>query len=239
MSEELMNAVAELIRDQRVVEQLERMAAGRLPPDELAELERRAADDPSLRAALALCRPPEPGFHDRLAQAARSSLGGPSPARRLRWRRSMTWWSSGAAVAAAAAALLLFVRGEAPADLPAYRLSIAGTSEYRAAQPAGRDLVELGAGGALELVLRPAVRVAEPVEAWFFAVDGDRVEPVSLALERDASGAMRATGTVGEWAARPILLVAIGRAGRAPAPADARARAAGWRWIEQPIRLRR
>ena len=234
MSEELMQLVAELIRDQRVIAQLELLAAGRLPADELAELEKRAADDPALRDAIGLCRPPGPGFHDRLAQAAQSSLETPARPRR---RRAIIW--GGGVALAAAAALLLFMRtSQGPTGLPEYRLSASGSDEYRSAEPAEREVVELARGGSIELLLRPAVRVGEPVDAWFFAVDDDRMEPVSLDLERDASGAIRATGRVGDWAGSDILLVAIGRAD-APSPADARARAAGWRWIEQPIRLRR
>jgi hypothetical protein len=232
---ELMDKLAEIIRDERLVEELQRMAAGRLSPGEVEELERRAEGDPALREAIALCTPVSPDFHQRLADAARASLAAkPVVARRAR-RARVAWILAGAA--AAAAVLLVPRRGGPPGafELPEYRASISGVDEYRA-PTAG---VRLRAGGPIRILLRPAVRVGEPVEAWFFLARADRIEPIALAVETDPSGAVRATGTVGEWGAQAKVLAAIGPKGRAPTLDDVRARAAEWRWLEQEVHVER
>lgn len=233
---ELMDKLAEIIRDERVVEQLQRMAAGRLSPAETAELERRAEGDPALREAMALCAPVSPDFHARLAEAARASLAA-RPAAARRTRRARVAWILAGAAAAAAAVLLVSRRGGPPGafDLPDYRASISGVDEYRAATAD----VRLRAGGPIRIHLRPAVRVEEPVEAWFFLARADRIEPIALSVETDPSGAVRATGTVGDWAGEVNVLAAIGPKGRAPAPGEVRARAAGWRWLEQVVHVER
>jgi hypothetical protein len=84
-------------------------------------------------------------------------------------------------------------------------------------------------------VLRPAVRAAAPVGAWFFTRRGDEVAPAPLQVQIDPSGAVLATGAVGPWAERATLLVAVGPAGRPPSPAEARGQASGWRWLARSI----
>ncbi|HTE56212.1 MAG TPA: hypothetical protein VK698_35410 [Kofleriaceae bacterium] len=296
---ELMAALAEIIRDERLREELERMAAGQLGEAEQVELERRARSDPALRDALALCRPPAPGFHERLARAALVSLGGareaaqepaqaavrapaasssaaspsgrdPTDADRSeadpteadaagrrravtaaprppRWRRRTAWAAAGTALAAAAG-LLLVGRGRGDAiDLRGYRLEVSGASEFRGepgapfhpGEPRDDQPVALIPGGRIQIVLRPSVRTSAPVDAWFFVERANQIEPISLTVEVDRSGAIRATGVAGAWGDDARLVVALGPPGRAPALDDARARAGGWRWLTRRLRLAR
>ena len=261
---DLMEALATITRDERLRDELERMAAGRLSAEEVAALERRAASDQALRAAIELCRPRTTEFHRELARAARASLAAADPAppagppadparpadelaaRRAQRphtpraiRRRAAW---GAAIAglAVAAAIALVVRAPpaATAALPDYTLEVTAATGLRAdppAAPSSADPIELTAGGRVRIVLRPAVRAAAPVGAWFFVRRGDEVAPAPLQAEIDPSGAVLATGTVGPWAERATLIVAIGPAGRAPRPAEARTRASGWRWLARAI----
>jgi O-6-methylguanine DNA methyltransferase len=95
---------------------------------------------------------------------------------------------------AAIVAVVLLSPGP-PDELPSYRATVSGAMEYRAES----ETPSLLAGGPLEIVLRPATKVNTSIGAWFFVVHGEQIEPLSLSIEIDPSGSVRAIGTVGDW----------------------------------------
>ena len=158
---DLMEALAMITRDERLRDELERMAAGRLSAERIAALERRAGSDEELRAAIELCRPRPTQLHHELARAALATLAaadptdrpsepapsmdelaarrdGPRPAIRAGHRRAL--WGAAIAGLAAAAAVLLVMRGRPglTAALPEYTLEVAAATELRAG-PAPTD----------------------------------------------------------------------------------------------------
>jgi hypothetical protein len=226
-----MAALAEIIRDERLLSQLERMASGGLDAAEQAALEERAKSDPTLQRALELCRPRADEFHQRLAQAAQTAMA-PARRRRPHWARRYAVAIGGVAAAVIAAVVLLAPGPQA--ELPTYRATVTGAMEYRSES----ETPALLAGGPLEIVLRPATKVPAPIQAWFFVQHGGQLEPLSLAIEIDPSGSVRAVGTVGDWGDEATLVMAVS-SDRAPSREEAAARASGWRWAEQKIRINR
>lgn len=256
---DLMEALAKTVRDEQILRQLERLAAGELPAPERQALEQLAEQDPELKAAMALCVPKAPDFHERLAKQAlaRMNAGAPAesvqpislsastalrPARRpwgARWTR---WAAPVLAVGAAAVAAFIFWApgAERSAALPSYEpmVVVSGERTFRAAGAPKTPTLTLKPGDSIELRLRPQTRAHSPVNAWVFVVQGALVQPVELALEVDPSGAVRAQGQVGAWSSnieQPAeLLVAVGSS--KPSPAQVRSRDGRWRWMARAFR---
>ncbi|MEM7517868.1 MAG: hypothetical protein AAF368_13215, partial [Planctomycetota bacterium] len=80
MKEEgLMSQIAQVVDDQKVVSQLEKLAAGQLSTKERQALEEAASTDAALRRAVALCAPMNETFNARLAMSMQRSLRPDAP----------------------------------------------------------------------------------------------------------------------------------------------------------------
>ncbi|MER2559942.1 MAG: hypothetical protein ABTQ32_04440 [Myxococcaceae bacterium] len=120
---------------------LERLAAGELSPAERLDLERRAANDPALREAIALHRPLDAARRDAIVDR----LVTPAPV-----RRGALVAAAGLIAIAASVTLFVFTR---PAAVT-YTLEATGEAAVRGSDTAGA--VHLGPGSKLRLLARPA-----------------------------------------------------------------------------------
>ncbi|MEQ8276921.1 MAG: hypothetical protein RMA76_25985 [Deltaproteobacteria bacterium] len=222
---ELMDAIVEVARDERQVDQLARLAAGELSEPERAELMRAAEQDPALMRVVELCEPKADAFFEQLADGAEQAM----KVHTIRPTRAL--WIGGAGALAASLVAGFLLLGQ-PTPLPDYSGRVQVAVEYRSEDAA----IEARVGDRFTMLLRPATRVGREVDAWLFVVKGDAVTPVDVTLERDASGAVRASGTVGSWGAAQIV-AAVGD-GMAPNVAQVQGRDPAWRWVVQPVQTR-
>lgn len=237
-----MDAISEIIRDERQLEALRDLAAGRLTDDERRALEQRAQTDDALREAMAMCETKPDEFYEQLATDALAQMKKRTALpRRGRtassYRRRM--WVGGAAaiVAAVAASAVLVVRSNESARLPDYSARIIAAQEFRADTKDPNDVVSLTLDDTFVVVLRPAVRVEAPVDAWLFVDEDGALRPLDADLEHDVSGAIRAKAVVGSWGRPAELIIAVGPRDQPPSAQDVRSRPTKWRWMVRKLRV--
>jgi hypothetical protein len=164
---------------------------------------------------------------DRLTERALSELtAAPMPPRApvvpLRSRRLR--WAALAVPLAAAASLLLLLR-PAPAELPSYGAEIVLGGERATRGAAEAPELVFRPSAPFELRLRPASRVATPVEARLYLDSGSARQPLQASIETTASGVLSVRGrlpaTLASLEASQLLIV-IAPAGVLPAnlPSD-------------------
>lgn len=245
MNDDLLRRLGDLARTEEEEEQRrldprwDALAAGALPPAEVARLEAEARQTPEGRAAWEAFRPLDPGFRERLRSAARRQVGAPESAAAppapaserpgaavLPWvprRRRLA--AAVVAMTAAVAAMLLVVLRPAPGPLPPYQLGFSGGERAVRGGPAGpsqggEGVPVLRPGSRLELVLRPQRPVGGRVAVAAFRAGEGEVQPWPVPLEIAASGAVRVAGVVGEEIPLPPgewdLILAVGRPRRLP-----------------------
>ncbi len=210
-----------------------RVAAGTATPSELAALEAEAQSDPSVRAMLDMCRPPDASEDGRLA----GTLARGVRERKGRSRRRWAGLSVAMAVAASAALWIALPPKEA---LPAYAVEVGrGESEVRGGD--APDVTELFPSSRLRLVLRPAAPPSGAVVFTAFVRSERGLEPWPAPLEISARGAARLDARVGTlWPDRTGDLTLVFLVGREAATlAQAEASSPGpWRRVEHPIHIR-
>ncbi len=226
--DELMDALGETARDRDLDPRWERLAAGELSDEELAELRADAGDEAdALEAAFAplddadqadfvgaILGDSNAAAPEVVAAAAESSTSeaAVAVAPPTRGRSSGTGARSGsrrgfiagAAAVAVAAGVALFVwLPESTPALPAYAASVHGgarTDRGADAEAGGR----FRAGDRVELRLRPSTETSIPVHAAVFRAAGTgEPERLSLPLEVASSGAVRLTALASELLPEP------------------------------------
>ncbi|MBO6933428.1 MAG: twin-arginine translocation signal domain-containing protein [Deltaproteobacteria bacterium] len=219
--EELMDALGETARERELDPRWEKLAAGELTDDELAELRADAGDEAdALEAAFApLDDDDQAGFLDAILGAP-SEVGEPSsevaeavpvrseaPARssgaaaRTGSRRGFV---VGAAAIALAAGIALFVwLPQSTPELPEYAASVHGgaqTQRGAEGEAGGRFRAE----DRVELRLRPSTETSIPVHAAVFRTSGaGEPERLNLPIDVAASGAVRLTALASELLPEP------------------------------------
>lgn len=164
--------------------------------------------DPALLAALAPLDERELGDIQAQVRPQRDVL----PFRR--------WWVAAVPLAAAAAAAVFLLRPTAPA-LPRYELTVRsqGAQVWRSGEAAPSGRPSFREGTRFDFVLRPAARVEGEVELRAVRVRGEARTDWEPNVDRDPSGALRITGTVGpDLPAEPggwTLVFEVGRPGEA------------------------
>ena len=213
--EELMDALGETARDRELDPRWEKLAAGELSDEELAELRADAGEEAAaLEAAFA---PLEEDDHADFVSAILGADAQPAPvasvdprpkrvpeSRGARGRRiSRRGFLVGATAIglAAAIALAVWVPQSTPA-LPEYAASVHGGARTQRGgdTPEGR----FRADDRVELRLRPSTETAIPVHAAVFRSRRDGAsERVSLPIEVAASGAVRMSARASELLPEP------------------------------------
>ncbi len=222
--DELMTRLGEAARDRAGEEDdevWEQLAAGLLPPERLAELERQAAGSPEIALRLRTFRPLDAGFKDRVARG----LGAPAAPVPVRPRRAARWVGAAAGLALAAG-LLVMVSRPPPSALPAYTLSAQGDSALRGDPQAPSQPLTLSPSSRVQLLLRPAQPVDGEVAARLYTSTGGVPAQWDAPLERSPEGALRLSApasAIPRGGDRPTaLLVFVGRPGALPSsPAEA------------------
>jgi hypothetical protein len=181
--------VAAHAREQRQDdERLEALAAGRLTSAERQELERRASDDPELRAALELCQPLDEDARARIIDGTSAT---PSKVVSLRARAARRWVTTGLALAAALGATVLLPRLLQGRSSAQYTLEVSGDAEMRGAAREG--LVKVSRLSHLTMVARPVRAVGAPPTARVFVTtaSGPERRAIDVAPEISPDGAVR------------------------------------------------
>jgi hypothetical protein len=185
---------------------------------------------------------------DRIAAAiSETPTGVVSLEGRRRAKRRWVTWLAVPLAAAAAVLLVVFPRPPEAAMLPGYELvATGGVREVRGVEEElPSRLQRLGPRSVLDVKLRPATTVEGTVLVAAFAVQGDRVEPVSPAIVVAESGAVSVraeAGAVfgdrrGRWDLR-ILLIRPQLAMKLPKLAAGGAGSGrGWQRLTVPIEL--
>ncbi|MEQ9495562.1 MAG: hypothetical protein RIT81_01860 [Deltaproteobacteria bacterium] len=210
-----------------------RVAAGTATPSELAALEAEARHDPSVRAMLEACRPPDATADERLAANLSRGI-------RQRKGRSRRRWAGLSVAMAVAASAVLWIALPPKEALPAYAIEVGrGESEMRGGD--APELTELLPSSRLRLVLRPEVPPSGRVVFTAFVESERGLEPWPAPLEISERGAARLDERVGTlWPNRTgdlTLVFLIGRRDATLEQAAVRSTEA-WRRVEHPIRIR-
>jgi hypothetical protein len=159
-------------------------AAARRLDGELAQLESAPADDLAVERAVSELR--------RGVAASSSGVVERSRARRARFLAA-------GATAAAAAAAVWVVGVRQPAQLPDYTIAVlaGGAEPERALGASGpATTIRVRPGGTLEVVARPATRVAVPIDARAYVIHDDEVSPWDAEIEITPEGAARIHGAI-------------------------------------------
>lgn len=231
------------------------LARGDASAEDIAALERMAADDPAAGEALALFRPVGDAAQSRYADAIIAELGrGAEAAPAVKAapprieppvkRRAIRWVAPAAAGLAMAAAIALFVGQRSPGGaLPSYAVTFSGGEATSRSEPVA-PVPELAAGSRFTIALRPATSVAGSIGARVFLVQGDTLEPVEAEVKVSADGAVRLSVRLGDAIdarAGGAEIVAVVARPEALPPATARARdlveGGDRRVIRQPVRI--
>jgi hypothetical protein len=164
-------------------------AAARREEHDLAQLEAEPLDELAVERALVRLRVETGGVRSGVVAHPKASR---------RWARS---WTIGATVAAAAATLLvLWHPAHRQPDLPEYTIALlAGGAETERALPSHDTplSVRIRPGGSLDVVARPATRVAGPVEARAYLVHDGHASPWDAAIEIAPGGSAHVHGMIG------------------------------------------
>ncbi len=195
MSDPLLEQLGRLARAQAEADDpFERLALGRLTPDELEALEREARSNPDVALKLELFRPLGGAVVDRTLEVLSTSRPAtpqqPPIATGSARRR---WGLFVGATLALAASLWLIVR-PAQVEWPAYSLAVTGEQTTRGSEPAPQ--VRLGAGSTLRLVARPATSVVGQVPAYAFVQREGQVQVWSAPIQRAPGGSVKIEGPV-------------------------------------------
>lgn len=215
--DKLIQALDDLIHDQDAAESLPAalrdLSEGRLSPEEVAQLETLAGDDPAASRDLELFRPLDEAFTLQLIATADRALRATPPvapvidlaAARARGRPRKRALTVGAGLVASLAAALAFLLLR-PADvhpppeaLPAYVLDVEGGDRaVRSAEQAAEGTRPvLAADSWISFVLRPRQAVDVPLAARAFVRRGGVVQPVASPVDAAPSGAFRLQGRAG------------------------------------------
>ncbi len=198
--DEILARVGEHVRGEQKDDALfERVARGEATPEELAELERAAADDAELAARLAASRPLDADVIDRIAARAPKPAPVVPIASRSRLRQRLVLAAGPLALAAAMLFYFTSQRGPSLAELPAYAVSATGEQAMRGpAEPAARLRVSRSPArdAKFEIVLRPATAPAGKVVAYAFTFATPAADPAPLEakVEIAPEGAVRLSG---------------------------------------------
>lgn len=225
----------------------DRLARGELAPAEEAQLRERAAVDPEIARLYEAFRPLDDAAKQRIAERVAAGLGQPRVA--LVWRRAA--FIAGPLAAAAVVVLALRLQRQAgpAALLPEYALDVSGGDRAtRSGNAVENGPVELHRASRLELVLRPATTVQQPVAVHAFLVQGSDVRPWAVPMERSPDGAVRVAGEAGTLLAVPpgswdLVFTVSAESAAAPDPDDVARAVRGeggarpWRLLDARVRL--
>lgn len=228
---------------------LERLNAGDLPADEVAELERQAETDEETAMLLSAYRPLDAGARERIAAdlAAHVPHGAAANVHSIsraaqrpakgQWRARA--YAGAATLALAAGIAFVITRAPASAALPPYALEVTEAASLRGpssangaavpADPAARTRgcnLRASARGSFEVLARTDQPGAGDITAAAFVVHGGSVDPWTGALEVSPAGSVRIADSAGLLRGASELRLVVGRKAQL-APADARAKAVG------------
>lgn len=164
------------------------------------------------------------GAGESAARPANDAAGAPSSRRR---------WVGAVALAtslAAAAAFALIVRSGRPPPLPGYAITVTGEHDERATPAPDGDVVRLGPGARLRIVLRPDHRVEGPIAVRGFLARADRWTAWDVPATVAPDGAVLILGAREDLfpGAAPglcTIALAVGRKDALPSNPDALAQA--------------
>ncbi|MFT3765383.1 MAG: hypothetical protein QM820_07705 [Minicystis sp.] len=164
------------------------------------------------------------GAGESAARPANDAAGAPSSRRR---------WVGAVALAtslAAAAAFALIVRWGRPPPLPGYAITVTGEHDERATPAPDGDVVRLGPGARLRIVLRPDHRVEGPIAVRGFLARANRWTAWDVPATVAPDGAVLILGAREDLfpGAAPglcTIALAVGRKDALPSTPDALARA--------------
>lgn len=251
----LLRRVGDALREPDVLDdpRWDALAAGELDEAGVAELRALALRDPEARAAFEVFQPLDDATHAALESLFRAeSESEPAPESEpaevvsISRHRRYRWAGAGATILAVAAALILMIRPSASPLLAPYQLEVGrGEQAYRSAAGEPADLLEVTPATRLDLVLRPATRVDEPVGVEVFLREGGDLRGLDVEAKVAPGGAIEVTGVVGEVITdapgRYDLVLVVGRRAEVQGlPTDARALPSGgsWQVFVQPLEVR-
>jgi hypothetical protein len=189
----LLDQLGRLARERSAAEAadeiFERLAHGKLSPQELHALEARAKTDPAVALKLELFRPLGPAAVDRALAALR-----PVPLPEVTRLPNRRRWIQAGAVGLALAASVALLLWPAQVPSPGYTLTVTGEQLTRGSDPAAG--VTVGPGSTLRLIARPATAVTQPVAVHGFLVREGQVRPWVPPMDRAPEGAVKIEGPV-------------------------------------------
>ncbi len=190
----------------------EQVAMGTLPPQQLADLEKKAASSPEVAERLRVFRPLSPEVKARIAHGV-SRTAAPAHAMRAKPPR---WWVPTVGLALAATLVTVVMQQASPPPLPEYALTATGDSQLRGgAAPAPDAKVQLTPSSRLQLLLRPAQAVSGELSASVYVVRGQALSRWEASVETSEEGSVRivaeASRFPGPAEPRSHLVVVMGR----------------------------
>jgi hypothetical protein len=215
------------------------VARGEAGSEVVIELERRAASDPELAAAIASSRPlgaeaeariwarieaERVALRAKVARAgARDAAGSAPVASKPREGRVVALARRAAVIAgplALAAAVTLYVAGRGGggegAVLPEYALTAGGDQAMRGSESPSVSATQLrlqaGPEATFELLVRPATAAPARVAAYCFAIGEGEPNPVEATIEVAAEGSVRIRGPARALAGAREVRVVLGTA---------------------------
>lgn len=199
--EELLAAVGDRVRSDRAQDtRWEAVARGEATEAELAELERRAKDDPEIAAMLEACRPLGDAAEARIAERLGEPKVVPITAAKKKAGAAARVAILAGPIALAAAVLLHVTVGQRAGgpDLPGYGVSATSEQAMRGPAAAASSLrIGGGADARFTILARPERAAAERVVAYAFAVPdapGADPSPLDAKIEVAPEGSVRITG---------------------------------------------
>lgn len=208
--DDVLGQVRDHVRSERADDAaLEAVARGEVGSEAVAELERRAAEEPEVAAMLASSRPLGADVEERIAARVglRSGRAAVKPAAAARpggpvvrsLARRVAVFAGPLALAAAVLVWVMAGRNGEPghALLPDYAVSATSDQTMRgpAADPTPAAGLRLHAGDApFEIVLRPATRAGTRVVAYAFAIGEGEPNPIEAKVEIAPEGSIRIRG---------------------------------------------
>lgn len=275
MNDQFLKELGDLARQRdgaersRLDERWDRLVAGTLTAEEDAELKALAETSPEARDAYEAFRPLGNDFQARMVSAINVERAGqasdgmlaalpePRPPRvlpfhRAAFRRIEVWVGTATVVAAG---LLFLVRSPALPPLPGYAATVMPGVQFTRGVPSSANGVQIFVpGSTLEIHVKPAHPVSEPVEAHAFvgpSGGGGRIVPLEgkePEVADTGTGAVALLGTLGqEIRLRPgswRIWIVVGRRGKLPSRNEildalraGRARGADWQAVPTDVRI--
>jgi len=190
----------------------EAFSRGELTEDEVVAARREHEPPEQLHESLEMFRPFDEKQREQLVTRllAHPDVGAPTkhvptpslPAATVipLWRRPSVW----ATLAAAAVVAFMLIQPGAPpgaspdGDIPTFELEVAaGLASQRSESGPSDQVHRYSADTEIEVVIRPKVRAAQPLQARLFAFQGGQGQEIATPLEVAASGSVRLKGQVG------------------------------------------